>query len=57
MQADVSDQIARAVTAVFKKGTQTNIGTQRQYVLNTFSWASIAKQLVSVYEEVLARGS
>jgi len=57
MQADVSDQIARAVKAVFKNGTQTNIETQRQYVLNTFSWTSIAKQLVSVYEEVLARGS
>jgi glycosyltransferase involved in cell wall biosynthesis len=57
MQADVSDQIARAVRAVFKNGTQTNIETQRQYVLNTFSWTSIAKQLVSVYEEVVARGS
>jgi glycosyltransferase involved in cell wall biosynthesis len=58
MQADVSDQIARAVKAVFKNDThQMNIETQRQYVLNTFSWTSIAKQLVSVYEEVLARES
>ena len=57
MQADVSDQIARAVKAVFKNGTQTNIETQRQYVLNTFSWTSIARQLVSVYEEVVAPGS
>jgi glycosyltransferase involved in cell wall biosynthesis len=53
MQADVSDQIARAVKAVFKNSTQTNVETQRQYVLNTFSWTSIAKQLVSVYEGVL----
>jgi glycogen(starch) synthase len=54
MQADVSGQIARAVKAVFRNDTDKNIEIQRQYVLNTFSWTSIAKQLVSVYEEVLA---
>jgi glycosyltransferase involved in cell wall biosynthesis len=57
MQADVSDQIARAVKAVFKGDTNKNIEIQRQHVLNAFSWTSIAKQLVSVYEEVLERGS
>ncbi|HYB59522.1 MAG TPA: glycosyltransferase family 4 protein [Candidatus Acidoferrales bacterium] len=56
MQADVSAQIARAVKAVFKNDTDQQIDSQRQHVLNAFSWKSIAEQLVSVYEEVLAQG-
>ena len=55
MKADVSNQIARAVKAVFKNDSQGDIEIQRQHVLNTFSWTNIAKQLVSVYEEVLAQ--
>jgi glycosyltransferase involved in cell wall biosynthesis len=55
MQGDVSAQIAGAVKAVFKKGTEEPIEIQRQHVLNAFSWKSIAEQLVSVYEEVLAQ--
>jgi glycosyltransferase involved in cell wall biosynthesis len=57
MHVDVSDQIARGVKAIFKNDTHTNIEAKRQQVLNTFSWTSIAEQLVSVYQEVLARGS
>jgi glycogen(starch) synthase len=57
MQGDVSEQIARTVKAIFKNGANENIEMQRQYVLSAFSWASIAKQLVSIYEKVLtARG-
>jgi 1,4-alpha-glucan branching enzyme len=55
MKADVSNQIARAVKAVFKNDSGGDIEIQRQHVLNTFSWTNIAKQLVSVYEEVLAQ--
>jgi glycogen(starch) synthase len=56
MQGDVSAQIARAVKAIFKNDIDENIEMQRQRVLTAFSWTSIAKQLVSVYEGVLAAG-
>jgi glycogen(starch) synthase len=56
MNADVSTQIARAVKAVFKNGIHENIAAQRQKVLNNYSWASVAKQLVSVYEGVIGPG-
>ena len=55
MKADVSKQIARAVKAVFKNDIRENITAQRQKVLDDYSWASVAKQLVSVYEGVSAR--
>jgi len=55
MQADVSGQIARAVKAVFQNDTHTDVATQRRHVLKTFSWTHIAKQLVSLYEEVMAK--
>jgi glycosyltransferase involved in cell wall biosynthesis len=56
MNADVSKQIARAVKAVFKNDVHENIESQRQKVLDNYSWASVAKQLVSVYEEVISPG-
>jgi glycosyltransferase involved in cell wall biosynthesis len=56
MQGDVSDQIARTVKAIFKNDIDENIEIQRQRVLSAFSWTSIAKQLISVYEGVLAAG-
>jgi glycosyltransferase involved in cell wall biosynthesis len=57
MSADVSKQIARAVKAVFfKNDVHENIESQRQKVLDNYSWASVAKQLVSVYEGVSSPG-
>ncbi|MGA2884997.1 MAG: glycosyltransferase family 4 protein [Halobacteriota archaeon] len=56
MTADVSKQIARAVKAVFKNDIHENIVAQRQKVLDDYSWASVAKQLVSVYEGVIGPG-
>ncbi|HEY5139562.1 MAG TPA: glycosyltransferase, partial [Methylococcales bacterium] len=55
MTADVSKQIARAVKAVFKNDHE-NIAAQRQKVLDDYSWASVAKQLVSAYEGVIGPG-
>jgi glycosyltransferase involved in cell wall biosynthesis len=56
MHADVAKQIARAVKAIFKNDVDKNIIAQRQKVLDNCSWASVAKQLVSVYEGVLGSG-
>ncbi len=56
MNADVSKQIARAVKAVFESEIDENIIAQRQKVLNDYSWTSVAKQLVSVYERVIRPG-
>ena len=53
MNADVSKQIARAVKAVFKNDNHENIVVQRQKVLDNYSWASVAKQLASVYKGVI----
>jgi glycosyltransferase involved in cell wall biosynthesis len=53
MRADVSDQISRAIKAIFKDDADENIEKQRKHVLSDFSWASIAKELISVYEEAL----
>jgi glycosyltransferase involved in cell wall biosynthesis len=56
MNADVSKQIARAVKAVFENDIHEDIITQRQKVLDDYSWASVAKQLVSLYESVIGPG-
>jgi len=57
MKADVSKQIARAVKVVFKNGINENIIGQRQKVLEDYSWASVAKKLLSLYEKVISSGS
>jgi glycogen(starch) synthase len=56
MNADISKQIAQAVKAVFKNDIHENIIAQRQKVLDNFSWAGAAKQVLSVYERVIGPG-
>jgi len=56
MSEDVSKQVARAVKTVFKDNNHGNIVVQRQKVLDNYSWASVAKQLASVYEGAISSG-
>jgi glycosyltransferase involved in cell wall biosynthesis len=55
MRADVSKQIATAVKAVFRNDVEKDIEKQRHKVLQDYSWTSIAKQLIAVYERALTR--
>ncbi|MGZ4865043.1 MAG: glycosyltransferase family 4 protein [Halobacteriota archaeon] len=55
MRANVSKQIATAVKAVFSNDIEKDIEKQRHKVLQDYSWASIAKQLIAVYDRALTR--
>jgi glycosyltransferase involved in cell wall biosynthesis len=55
MRANVSKQIATAIKAVFSNDVEKDIEKQRHKVLQDYSWTSIAKQLITVYERALTR--
>jgi glycosyltransferase involved in cell wall biosynthesis len=55
MSADVANQIARAVKAVFAKGARNRSEKERQKALDEYSWNSVASRLTKVYEGVLSR--
>jgi glycosyltransferase involved in cell wall biosynthesis len=55
MHANVSKQIATAIKAVFSNDVEKDIEKQRHKVLQDYSWTSIAKKLITVYERALTR--